>query len=118
MARLYTIHELADLVHVHPKTISNWIAKGKIQTINLAGEILIPEEEAKKAHEISKKTISERMREDAKEKKIPHLYKLCSDGKFEQLMNELGLQKKPKTTRDCFSIISQYLKERKKPKTI
>lgn len=109
--RLYTIHEAAKLLSMHPETVKAWVIKGAINAKTIGDELLIPESEVEKAKEIVKIGHSERMRQEAHRQNISHLYKLCSHDQFEELSAELDLSEPPQNVRECYAIVKRVLKK-------
>lgn len=111
MSRLYTVHEAAKLIPIHPETVKAWVIKGAINAKTIGDELLIPESEVEKAKEILKIGRSERMRQEAHRQNISHLYKLCSHDQFEEVSAELDLSEPPQNVRECYAIVKRVLKK-------
>lgn len=43
MAKLYTVKEAAEVWRVHPKSIYNWLANGRIKSIRVGSDHRIPQ---------------------------------------------------------------------------
>jgi len=112
MVRLFTTSEAAKLLGIHQTTVLDHIKRGSLKAIMMDGQYFIRADDVEKLREVVEKSVSERMKELTESRNISQLYKLCVEGKFDEIVRLLNLAKEPSSPGDCFSIVNQAMKRK------
>ena len=112
MTRLFTTSEVAKLLGIHQTTVLNHIKRGSLKAIMMNGKYFVRADDVEKLHVVVEKSMSERMKQEVKSRKVPQLYKLCAEDKFEEVARLLDLPEHPTSVSDCFSIVNEVMKRK------
>jgi len=112
MTRLFTTFEVAKLLGIHHQTVLDHIKRGSLKAIMMDGKYFIRADDVEKLREVVEKSVSERLKELAARRNISQLYKLCAEGRFEEIVRLLNLTEKPSSPSNCFSIVNKVMKRK------
>ena len=109
---MFTTFEVAKLLGIHQTTVLDHIKRGSLKAIKMDGQYFIRADDVEKLREVVEKSVSERMKELTESRNISQLYKLCAEGRFEEIVRLLNLAEKPSSPSNCFSIVNKVMKRK------
>jgi len=112
MTRLCTVTEAAKLLGIDRTTVIRHIKMDRLKAIVMDGQYFIRADDVEKLRGVVERSLSERMKQEVKSRKVPQLYKLCVDDKFEEVARLLNLPEQPSSVSDCFSIVNKVMKQK------
>ena len=115
MTRMVTVPEAARELGICSTTIIRYIKKGIMSGEKYGGIYLIPSSEMPRMKEELKRDPREAQRQKLLTLNIPRLYQLCSQEKFAEVAEHLGIAIPPHDCRECYALVNQIVRGKQPP---